>query len=63
MARDIDKLLKIERLGEAPKLTVDTYEIIPTAPILDLANIEAHSEPKINMHIDLGLDQLEEQKE
>lgn len=62
MARDLDKLLKIERLGEAPKLTVDTCEIIPTAPILDLVNIEDSTEPKINMHIDLGLDQLEEQE-
>lgn len=63
MARDVEKLLKIERLGEAPKLSLDACEIIPTTPILDLVNIEDCTEPKMNVHIDLGLDQLEEGEE
>ena len=63
MARNVEKLLKIERLGEAPKLTVESCEVIPAIPRLDLANIEACTEPKMNVHIDLGLDQLEEAEE
>ena len=64
MARDVEKLLKVERLGEAPELGVDTCEIIPTTPILlDLVNIEDCTESKMNVHIDLGLDQLEEVEE
>lgn len=64
MARDVEKLLKVERLGEAPKLSLDTCEVIPTTPILlDLVNIEDCTESKMNVHIDLGLDQLEEAEE
>ena len=64
MVREVEKLLKVERLGEAPELTVEACEIIPTTPILlDLVNIEDSTEPKMNVHIDLGLDQLEDTKE
>ena len=63
MARNIEKLLKIERMGEVSKLTLEPIEVIPTTPRLDLVNIEPYTEPKINIHIDLGLDQLEEAEE
>ena len=63
MARNIEKLLKIERPGEVSKLTLETIEVIPTTPRLDLVDIESCTEPKINVHIELGLDQLEEQEE
>ena len=63
MARNIEKLLKIERPREVTKLTLDTVEVIPPSLRLDLVDIEPYTEPKINVHIDLGLDQLEEPKE
>jgi hypothetical protein len=63
MARNMEKLLKIERPGEVAKLTLEPCEVIPTTPRLDLTNIEACTEPAINVHIDLGLDQLEEPEE
>ena len=63
MARNVEKLLKIQRLGEVSKLTLEPCEVIPTVPRLDLTNIEPCTEPAINVHIDLGLDQLEEQEE
>ena len=63
MARDIEKLLKVERLGEVPKLSLEPCEVISAIPKLDLANIEGVPEPKMNVHIDLGLDQLEEAEE
>lgn len=64
MVRDVEKLLKVERLGEAPELSIDTCKVVPTTPILlNLVNIEECTEPKINANIDLGLDQLEEGEE
>ena len=63
MARNLEKLLKIQTPGEVAKLTLEPCEVIPTTPRLDLTNIEACTEPAINVHIDLGLDQLEEPEE
>jgi hypothetical protein len=62
MARNVEKLLKIET-PEVPKLALEPCEVIPTIPRLDLTNIEACTEPAMNVHIDLGLDQLEEAEE
>jgi len=63
MARDVEKLLKVERLGEVLKLSLEPCEVISAIPKLDLVNIESITEPKMNVHIDLGLDQLEEAEE
>ena len=63
MARNIEKLLKIESPKEVSKLTLDTIEIIPTSLRLDLVDIEPYTEPRVTANIDLGLDQLEEQEE
>jgi hypothetical protein len=63
MARNIEKLLKIERPKEVPKLNLETIETIPTSLTLDLVDIEPYAEPKVTVNIDLGLDQLEEQEE
>jgi hypothetical protein len=63
MARNIEKLLKIESQREVSKLTLDTIEVIPTSLRLDLVDIEPYAEPRVTVNIDLGLDQLEEQEE
>ncbi len=63
MAREVEKLLKVERLGEVPKLSLEPCEVISAIPKLDLVNIEGVTEPKMNVHIDLGLDQLEDTEE
>jgi hypothetical protein len=63
MARNVEKLLKIETTREVSKLTLEPCEVIPTTPRLDLTNIEPCTEPAMNVHIDLGLDQLEEAEE
>ena len=63
MARNIEKLLKIERLKEVSKLTLEPVEVIPTSLTLDLVDIEPYAEPRVTLNIDLGLDQLEEQEE
>jgi hypothetical protein len=63
MARNIEKLLKIENPREGSKLSVEPIEVIPTSPRLDLVDIEPYAEPRVTLNIDLGLDQLEEQEE
>jgi hypothetical protein len=63
MARNVEKLLKIETPRKVSKLTLEACEVIPTTPRLDLTNIEPCTEPTMNVHIDLGLDQLEEPEE
>jgi len=61
MARNIEKLLKIERPREVTKLTLD--KVIPPSLRLDIVNIEPYTEPKVTVNIDLGLDQLEKPEE
>ena len=63
MAREVEKLLKVDRLGEVPKLSLEPCEVVSAIPKLDLVNIESVTETKMNVHIDLGLDQLEEAEE
>ena len=63
MARNIEKLLKIESPREVSKLPLDKIEVIPTSLRLDLVDIEPYTEPRVTVNIDLGLDQLEEQEE
>ena len=63
MVRNIEKLLKIEHPREISEMKFDTMEVFPTTPSLDLLDIETCTESGIMVHIDLGLDQLEEQKE
>ena len=64
MVRTIEKLIKIEHPREISEMkTINTVEVFPTIPKLDLMDIEPCTETGIQVHIDLGLDQLEEQEE
>jgi hypothetical protein len=63
VARPVEKILKIERPKTIPEMKLDTIEAFPSALELDLTNIEPYVEPKMNVNIDLGLDQLEEPEE
>ncbi len=63
MVRTIEKLIKIEHPREISEMKFDTMEVFPTIPTLDLMDIEPCTEPGITVHIDVGLDQLEEQEE
>ena len=63
MVRSIEKLIKIERQMEISEMTLDTIEVFPTIPKLDLMDIEPYTESRITYHIDLGLDQLEKQED
>jgi hypothetical protein len=61
MARTIEKLIKIERPREISEMKLDTLEVFPVIPKLDLMNIESCTESGIAVRVDLGLDQLEEE--
>jgi hypothetical protein len=63
MARNMEKLIKIEHPKEISEMKIDTIEPFPAIPKLDLVNIEPYTEPGITLNIDLGLDQLEEPEE
>ena len=63
MARTLENLVKIERPRELTERKLDKLETFPTTPTLDLMDIEPCTEPGITIHVDLGLDQLEEQEE
>ena len=63
MVRTIEKLVKIERPREISEMKPDPIEVFSTIPKLDLMDIEPCTETGITCHVDLGLDQLEEQEE
>ncbi len=63
MVRTIEKLIKIERPREISEMKFDTMELFSIISTLDLMDIESCTEPGITVHIDVGLDQLEEQEE
>jgi hypothetical protein len=63
MARNMEKLIKIEHPKEISEMKLDTIQPFPTIPKLDLVDIEPYTEPGITLNIDLGLDQLEEAEE
>ncbi|MCW4015196.1 MAG: hypothetical protein NWF06_02390 [Candidatus Bathyarchaeota archaeon] len=63
MVRNIEKLIKIEHPREISEMKIDTLETFPAIPTLDLMDIEPYTEPALPVHIDLGLDQLEEKEE
>ena len=44
-------------------MELETLEVFPTLPKLDLMNLETCTKQEIPVHVDLGLDQLEEQEE
>jgi hypothetical protein len=63
MARRLDKLIKIEHPTKISEMKLETVKALPPIPTLDLMDIESFTGPEITCHIDLGLDQLEEQEE
>jgi len=63
MVRNLEKLIKIEHPREISEMKLDTIQCFPTIPKLDLMDIELYTKARITCHIELGLDQLEEQEE
>ena len=61
MARNIEKLIKIEQPRKISEMKLNTIEAFPPILKLDLIDIEPRTKPEIAVHVDLGLDQLEEE--
>ena len=61
MARNIEKLVKIEQPRKLSEMKLNPIEAFPAIPKLDLMDIEPCTEPGITVRVDLGLDQLEEE--
>ena len=63
MVRNIEKLIKIDHSTKLSERELETLEVYPTLPKLDLMNLETGTKQEIPVHVDLGLDQIEEQEE
>ena len=63
MVRNIEKLVKIEHSTKLSEMELETLEAFPPLPKLDLMNLETCTKQEIPLHVDLGLDQIEEQEE
>ena len=61
MARNIEKIIKIEQPRKLSEMKLNTINAFPEITKLDLMDIEPCTEPGIAVHVDLGLDQLEEE--
>ena len=61
MARNIEKLIKIEQPREISEMKLNQIETFPVIPKLNLMDIEPWTKPETAVHVDLGLDQLEEE--
>jgi hypothetical protein len=61
MARNIEKLIKIEQPRKISEMKLTPIEAFPAIPKLDLIDIEPNTKPEIAVHVELGLDQLEEE--
>ena len=55
MVRPIEKLIKIEHPRKLSEMKLETLEVCPALPKLDLMDIEPYTEPGITVHVDLGL--------
>jgi hypothetical protein len=61
MVKPIEKLIKIEQPRKISEMQLNSIEIFPAIPKLDLMDIELCTESSIAVQVDLGLDQIEEE--
>ena len=62
MVKIMDKILKIEPPKRICELSLDPLEI-PKTLALNLVDIESWNDSKIEVKVDLGLDQIEDYEE
>ena len=63
MVRNLEKIVKLERPADLSEMTIKSIDTCPTLIKLDLTNIEHYTEVGPIVHVDLGLDQIEEPEE
>jgi len=60
--RNVEKLVKFERPRDLSEMTIKSINACSVLIKLDLTNIEPYTETGPSIHVDLGLDQIEEQE-
>ena len=63
MVRNLEKIVKLERPADLSEMTIKSIDTCSTLIKLDLTNIEPYTEAGPIIHVDLGLDQIEEPEE
>ncbi|MFZ7137272.1 MAG: hypothetical protein ACOWW1_02470 [archaeon] len=63
MVRNLEKLVKLQHPTDLSELAIQAIDTCPSLIKLDLTNIEPYTEAGPIVHIDLGLDQIEELEE
>ena len=63
MVRNLEKIVKLERPTDLSEMAIKSMNVCPTLTNLDLTNIECFAKPGPVVHVDLGLDQIEELEE
>jgi hypothetical protein len=62
MVRQVDKVLKVTRPEVISKVAHEAPKFVPETLVLSLFDIDPYIEPERPIHIDLDLDQLEDEK-
>lgn len=60
MVRNLEKLIKLQRPADLSEVAIKSMDNCSPLIKLDLANIEPYIEAGPIVHVDLGLDQIEE---
>ena len=63
MVRNLEKLVKLQRPTDLSEMAINSMNVCPPLVKLDLTNIECFAESGQIVHVDLGLDQIEELEE
>ncbi len=63
MVRNLEKLVKLQRPTDLSEMAINSMNVCPPLVNLDLTNIECFAESGPIVHVDLGLDQIEELEE
>ena len=60
MVRNLEKLVKLQRPTDLSEMAINSLNVCPPLVKLELTNIECFAESGPIVHVDLGLDQIEE---
>ena len=62
MVRQVNKVIEVRHPEVVPKVSHEAPKAVPETLVLNLFDIDPYIEPERPIHIDLDLDQLEDEK-
>ena len=62
MVRQVDKVLEVTHPEVVPKVAHEVPKVVPETLVLSLFDLDPYIEPERPIHIDLDLDQLEDEE-